>query len=69
MVMVDGEQTMAVRFGGPLVMVMVASSEVTAQGMAPVVTVPTGGPSPSNNPAREGSVGRVVGTSLDGDGN
>jgi hypothetical protein len=60
---------MAVWFGGPLVMVMVASSEVMAQGMAPVVTVPTGGPSPRNNPAREGSVGRVVGTSLDGNGN
>jgi hypothetical protein len=49
-------------------MVKVASGEAPTSGMAPTATMPTDGPSPSNNLAREGSVHRVIGTSLDGNG-
>jgi hypothetical protein len=68
MVMVNGEQVTAAQFSQPLAMVKVAFGEAPTPGMAPTAAMPTDGPSPSNNLAREGSVHRVIGTSLDGNG-
>jgi hypothetical protein len=50
--MVHERLAMAARFGRWLVAVMVATGEALAPGMAPAVTVMTGGPPPSNNSAQ-----------------